>query len=63
MAAGAFDTSLKLFQFQFRMAKAAGLRVMEQYRKMGLGIRSLDSSGSLPLASLLIVGKSKNIIP
>lgn len=62
MTAGALDTSLKLLQFQSSMAKAAELRAMEQYRKMDLAIRSLYSSGSLPLASLQILGKSTNLI-
>lgn len=47
MTASASDSSLKLFQSQFSMAKAAELRVMEQPRNTGLEIGSLDSSVSL----------------
>lgn len=35
---------------------------MEQYRKIPVGIRSLDSSAALPVLVLVMLGKSANPI-
>lgn len=62
MTAGALGTSSHLFRFQFNMAKAEELRGMGPHRKMGLGVGSFGSYGFLPLSSLMILGKSINVI-
>lgn len=62
MTVGALETSLKRLQSQFSTSRAAEWRVMEQYRKIPVGIRSLDSSAALPVLVLVMLGKSANPI-